>query len=797
MAPPNSHLYFDLLVHSTPRTSQIRNSHQQTPRASLSSIVSTLINMDKRFSTSSSPGSIQQLRDILAPGKEKKDRISPALKEALQLLQFRGLEGLENHFLATEAFLKPWSQFRDTFFLLQPNDRPRASLPGQIKGMDILWFYTNFLEGELRYDARCDDTTSLYTADETKYGTFDKSHWGVQDHEKMMYAWLLQEFCVGKGRNPFGIQYFQFRNVCLAWEEVFVPVVDAVRESYDVRGRRYYGRLATFIEERCPSRLAFPEGNVPEPMSATPFRWITRLRERETGEDAELERPITKNEYNEVEKELRNVYPKYGQVVERPRFKTRMEDWLAAQKTRALHKRHLKDVHGRKSPSFGRRKGRESPMFGCKGIDSSSGSVGARRSVSMASLSSAGRTPTSAVPPLTPTSQKSKTKKEARVPYGMFGYVPRPKKPDASSSPSEPRSPLQTMSLQKELPKTPDDPDGSQSLDDLSMNDADCIDDDELYAQPIKTVLLKPSFQRQGSDGVYTSIRNSNPFTDHIPIVLGSVHDRNHRKFEDEVSPMVPPSAIPKPLFTTTERQFSGTVADKSSPTWPGIESDIRQPSYEGTGYERDITPTFIARKMHTTLEHDASQQTSQGIHPSEFPGTIHPAHRDQHAFSQTRAHDIPRSVPWPGQIDTPGLLAQQVKRAPWPNNELPPPIPSRNPARINSMRNLHSHNSGREPLQPPPKLPTLGPRIISKENIRAHLSVSREGSEEDLRKVDDDDVHSIASTSASRPLKTFNSHMFPRQDRKGTPVGAWLDRAREDVGGDVEMEMLEQKAKI
>jgi hypothetical protein len=332
--------------------------------------------MEKRRSSSSQAvGIAGPLRDLLHAGTSK-EKIAPELKDALDLMQLRNLEGLENHFLALDAFLKPWSQFRDSWFLLQAHSSSRASPPGQLAATGVLWFYTCFLEGELRYDARCDDSTSVYTTDETKYGTFDNTHWGVEEYEKMLYAWLLQEFRVGKARNPFGFKYLEHRNVIAAWKNVFVPIINAVRDSYDVRGRKHYGHLATFIEGRFPSRLAFPEGNVATPLSMTPYRMVSVSRTqgaRPWPVAPELvsrsNRATTKREYAEFEQELRNVYPKYGQVVERPKFKTRMEDWLAAQKTRAQQKKRAKELQGRKSPYLQKKGGRESPLFGCVGVD--------------------------------------------------------------------------------------------------------------------------------------------------------------------------------------------------------------------------------------------------------------------------------------------------------------------------------------------------------------------------------------------------------------------------------------------
>jgi hypothetical protein len=240
------------------------------------------MDLNRRVSTTSSAPSgtsRSNIRNALNP-LVPKEKMTPALKKALDVLNLKDFDALEHHFLSVIAFLKPWSHFRDAFLLLQPGSLPRSSEPDKVRGMDILWFYTNFSDGELRYDPRADDATSLFTTDETQYGDFDTTHWGVEEHEKMLYAWLLQEFKVGKGRNPFGFEYFELQNVCTAWKTVFVPIVQEVRASYDSRGRRHYGRLARFIELRNPSRVAFPEGNVVVPQSANPYRILSVPRER-------------------------------------------------------------------------------------------------------------------------------------------------------------------------------------------------------------------------------------------------------------------------------------------------------------------------------------------------------------------------------------------------------------------------------------------------------------------------------------------------------------------------------------
>lgn len=198
---------------------------------------------------------------------DRDTKVPPDLRHALAQLKLDGYENLEERFLSTPAFLKPWSAFRDSILLLAPGVMPKPSL---IKGagedgisrIDLLWFYTQFDEGALRYDPRADVLSEDYTPDTSIYGTIDKSNWRVDEYEKHLYAWMLQEFKVGKSYNPLRFKYFELKNICTAWEDVMVPIVNVVRASYDRRGRRYYGRLARFVEERCPSRLAFPEGIV-------------------------------------------------------------------------------------------------------------------------------------------------------------------------------------------------------------------------------------------------------------------------------------------------------------------------------------------------------------------------------------------------------------------------------------------------------------------------------------------------------------------------------------------------------
>lgn len=269
--------------------------------------------------------SIANMREMFRPTT---DKMPSDLRRALSLLDLTSITDLEERILATTAFLMPWSIYRDSCLLVN-NYHTRN--PSAITRLDILWFYTQFDESMRRHDPRAETSGTSFH--------IDKSKWRPVDHEKHLYAWLLQTFCVGKSYSPFGFQYFELRNVCTAWDEVFIPIIQAVCSSYSVKGRRHYGRLALFIEERCPSRLAFPEGNIniPEGVmnSPTPFRMVSRPAHVRGASQTVL----TKRNYDEAEKELREVYPQYGGLVERPRFEQKMEDWLDLQRARAENRK--------------------------------------------------------------------------------------------------------------------------------------------------------------------------------------------------------------------------------------------------------------------------------------------------------------------------------------------------------------------------------------------------------------------------------------------------------------------------
>lgn len=362
------------------------------------------------------------MRDMFS--RNEKEKISPELKRALSLLKLDGLAGLEERFLATTAFLKPWAQFRDSSLLFMD---PRNAESNSTSRLDILWFYTQFDGSVRRHDPRAEKPGSHFE--------IDMSAWGPAECEKHLFAWLLQTFCVGKAYSPFGFEYFELRNICTAWQEVLIPIVKVVRASYSAKGRRYYGRLALFIEDRCPSRLAFPEGNIDLPegvvTSPTPFRMVSRPSHLRGASQTVL----TQKNYNEAEKELRNVYPQYGGLVERPRFRQNMDEWLEEQRVRASHRKTIarpkrvqylpnqhtqamEDLHngdGSLPPKDSDRS--RSPMKRC--------SDSLRHSFSMnVSNSRIGRAvPLTAVESTRP--KTPDTPKAPMIPYGMYSYVPK------------------------------------------------------------------------------------------------------------------------------------------------------------------------------------------------------------------------------------------------------------------------------------------------------------------------------------------------------------------------------------
>ncbi|CAI6274010.1 unnamed protein product [Periconia digitata] len=775
-----------------------------------------------------------RLLDLFTTGG--KDKPSAELRHALSLLQVRDLDSLENHFLALEAFLKPWSHYRDTYLLLRP-EYPTvqqtqavitaARADSTTKRSHILWFYTHFLNGELRYDARADETSTSFTRDETQYGQFDQSNWGQAEYEKLLYAWLLQEFKVGKTRNPYGFRYFELQNVCSAWEYVFLPIVTAVRDSYDVKGRKYYGRLANFIEERSPSRLAFPQGSSDvhaEPMSTAMPRRVMSFSKKGQRVSATAQKLspikstptrertfITAADIAEVDAELRIVSEKYGGVIERPKYKKNIKEWLALQKDRAKQRKRFKNSADDNSG--------ESSMFGCRGIDSPGSptqAFQARRSKSFRSVEG-GRSPVSPLSPIfAPSigssdgeagskdkSDGTKTKLKRLVPFGMYGYA------DADAGQPSPKSSDHGVTRFVELPETPPKPSHENTSSDVAKDE-----EDQPWTKPVAP-FASPTFERKSSDGVYTAIRNSNPFNEDYGTPRKGLVLEEDMDDMSVYSTMGPPSAIPEPLF---RRDANHSKYE---------EEGARRPSYEGTAYGHVMPSAFVEQKMEASPDQAQKQPQPTIIlnnRPNRAPEPLHLHPITKWAIRSTES--IPERTPWSGTGSPSTSSISRTGFSPGDKDFVdhgpPPPIPMRSPRRAQTVRVSSNISNGQESSSGSPRMRRIleksmtrsssvhsgesnlttssssnAPAKISRENIRARLALSRntvglnsgenaagklatttevgketedeqkspqrqQGNNELVGNKHEGNHASHPSTSRSHPFNTFNKHHFP-----------------------------------
>jgi hypothetical protein len=725
-----------------------------------------------------SKNNMSNIRDLFA--RDHREKVLPDLRQALNLLRLNGFEDLEERFLSTDAFLRPWSVFRDSIFLKSPDAMPQATqvIPigtesdDGVSRLDILWFYTQFDEGTLRYDSRADHYSMDYTPNTSVYGVIDKSKWRTEEYEKHLYAWLLQEFKVGKGYSPWRYEFFELKNVCTVWEEVLLPIVSAVRASCNPSGRRHYGRLALFVESRCPSQLAFPGSNVVVPedgaLSPTPYR-VVSVPQVVNSEAAYG--MLSRKHYDATEKELRDVYPQYGGLVERPKFKHKMEEWLAEQRARAERRKgHEQHGHVPSSRLSVVQLGGSQHLM----IQSPRGSLRLQQS--------AGGSPI-----------KRAAESIKRSLSNTMGSL---------KMRDEQKSPLHGVTRQLHFP----DRSSSQTY-------------DHGHDSMIITPLPRPQLQHELSEtSTYTSIRNSTSF---------DLPGRARASSDDSVfSPMGQLSAIPRPLqadYQDVETSSSSRASlkdtiedirpmnDGQSSDQPGplhdFESsyddhqvsgqkkayqDIRAPSYEGTEYQKEISLTDLhtqrlisarspgpvrARTPATRLPAPIIPVPYSGprIASADTPGKSAP--RPSAAISSDAAVAPPKSIVWPGTAP---------KATAWPgfdsdDDSPPPPVPSKSPDR--QIRNPRS----RQPLREDGADNEVY-RIVSRENIRAGLAdVSPDSSAEDLvtRQPLPDPVRMMSPMK--QQLQTYNTHLFPR---KGTPVGEWINRDG-DKGRAYEMEVL------
>jgi hypothetical protein len=753
-----------------------------------------IANEDRKMSLHRRPLSVDTLTRLRSPSKNNmsyllerfaRDKVPPDLRQALNLLRLDNYEEFEERFLSTDAFLKPWAVFRDSIFLVAPDAMPNPTkiTPMGIESSDgvsrleILYFYTHFDEGTLRYDPRADRSSVDYTPDTSVYGVIDKSKWRLEEYEKHLYAWMLQEFKVGKSYNPWRFEFFELKNVCKVWVEVLVPIVNAVRASYNPLGRRHYGRLALFIEDKCPSQLAFPGSNVNVPQgglsSPTPYRVVSVPRK--TVNEEETYGTLTRKHYDAAEKELRDVYPQYGGLVERPKFKHKMEEWLGEQRVRAAQRKGL---------------AQPAQIQSLQPLPAQTGGVQA----------SMMQTPRGSPRRQEPGSTSPIKKCADNIKRSLS------KKLSSLRLREEHKSPLHGVTRPLHFPERASTP--------ASSHDSDSMVGITPLPRPHPMYRLSES-------STFASVRNSNPFNFDLP-------DRARTDAADPVfSPMGQLSAIPRSLheehqtaamssssfvsngdsMDTFKLLNDGLSSDEPGPLHGFVSNqddhlvsgkmkatyDVRAPSYEGTQYQKEISLT----DLHTQRLQSARSPPIRTRTPAtRLPAPIIPvpysgpriASADTPGKSPSKPSLVsskpvvapPKPVAWPGSLP---------KATAWPgfnsddsdDSLSKPPIPVKSPER--QIRNPRS----RQPVRGDAEDSEVY-RIVSRENIRAALGdVSRESSAEDLvpQKPFADSARTMSPMK--QPLNTFNTHLFPR---KSTPVGGWVN-AKGDKDGGYEMSAM------
>ena len=266
---------------------------------------------------------------------------------------------------------------------------------------------------------------------------------------------------------------------------------------------------------------------------------------------------------------------------------------------------------------------------------------------------------------------------------------------------------------------------------------------------------------------MYTTIRHSSPYS------------QDTFEFADDGeepvwSPMGAPSAIPRPLKKVREE------AKRSNPEpLLGAKkslSEVRYPSYEGNGYQEEISLTNLhARKVSAGGESVISdiiptKPRSRLPAPIKLPPPYNTQREPRAVSNDTYLKDTALKHLNASQ----GPVSYTDTAWPIPNDPyMAPPIPAKSPE-----RRLKSAQLPRERTPAPqglihPALRENGTEremmhIVSKENIRAALEgLTPESSIEDLR------ARTKAPTHVASPprLETYNKHMFPRKDTR--PNGA------------------------
>ncbi|KAF2708995.1 hypothetical protein K504DRAFT_468211 [Pleomassaria siparia CBS 279.74] len=798
--------------------------------------------MERRPSSSS----VHAIRQLLSPTKEK---MSFELKRALDLLNLRSLDALESHFLSHPAFLAPWADFRDSFLLLQTSKTPRATVTNQIEGRDLMVFYTMYLDGRMRYDPKADEESSVYEADYDKYGMVDKSNWTVLEYEKMLYVWLLQSWRVGLTRNPGRFQYFVCKNQVIAWREVFVPIVNAVRDSYDVKSRRQYGRLAKFIEEAAPSRLAFPEINVGigvEPGQA-PFRLVSIPKKQlENGWKPPVSTAPKVKKYEMADRELRDVYPMYGALIERPKKMSRVREYIEEQKAKKNHEKARRMLEG--SPT-----GSEYSI--ARGLSSASGLL--RR----ASTTLKGK------------NQRDSPNSGSRTPIkDKVGEVHTPTKQGSGSALGFRYEDMQDKRRVSNASSGTMWPTMSQS-----------------GAVPRRQYGSVGSAARRYPDSLYSEISQQNPYDDSgkVPDVTP---ERTRPKGDHAVDPgntngrsnlsMPQPSRMPMVSDGTSKPNSIDTASLIQQPlSRPGQAGHARIPS-DGSSSSAYITPKKYIRpgkglpnlpnereeearyfrrrpsKAHSGSILESPEEDDEQMHPSmrqevragkapvtRIPSPIAARSGEQSAVqngssfsrrvAKTRVHtpvvtldeSSPRIRPQVTRIPTslndylgwdrnvfhleaapePRMRAAKSESAPGASNYIPeeaPPIPMMSPRRFQSTTGVGAASHSTRYQMETSAARDLN-RTVSIEDFRGQLRDSSSG--ESLHDVSERQRSGSGSGGQTqlpvipkRPLRTYNSHMFPRQrpdqEQEKVQIAASDPRYAADSAYEMEVLRIEEK---
>lgn len=295
--------------------------------------------------------------------------------------------------------------------------------------------------------------------------------------------------------------------------------------------------------------------------------------------------------------------------------------------------------------------------------------------------------------------------------------------------------------------------------------------------------LPRPQLPRHGvsEPSMYTSIRNSNPFLGGTPGGLEVMAQLQNAESDSSVySPIGALSAIPQPP-NDGRGNYDETVPNALLCA-DDLSSDIRHPSYEGNGYQEEISWTNLhARQVSASANSIGSDRTiskprSRLPAPIKVPppsvGQVRVASNDTY---RSDSPPKPRAIPWPGESPPKPIAWPGFEDSPPPSpkvaSAVTPPIPARSPERWTTKRGGRSEQLHRQDADSHEMI-----RIVSKENIRSALGgLSPESSLEDIRMQTAAHGKKAPSRVASPPrLETYNTHLFPRKDARGEGGSPW-----------------------